>query len=104
MFVLPDVDGVPRIKVSGNLGASANSRPPNPQPISAISTFLDMGVIVRCSSSLASCDSVSVLVISASGLFTAYAGYNVAQSMCAGLLGLKDVRNAFINPENYSTM
>ena len=31
---------IPRIKESGSFGASATNNPPNPHPISAISTFL----------------------------------------------------------------
>jgi len=50
---------IPSISVSGNLGASAKSSPPNPHPMSAISTSFVMAFARRCSSSLKSCDSAA---------------------------------------------
>ena len=65
--------------MSGNLGASANTSPPKPHPMSAISTFL-LSVFTAVSFS-SSCDL---------SLSTAYVGYKLAQSISAGLFGLYD--------------
>jgi hypothetical protein len=88
---------LPRINVSGNLGASAKSRPPKPHPMSAISTFFEMALAFRCSSMLMSCDSFCSSSVSFFGCL-AYMGYRLAQSMSAGLVGLH-----FVNVVCYNT-
>ena len=82
---------LPRLSVSGNFVASANNRPPNPQPISAISTFFEIALILLWSSSDFARDSSTAIpcsISSSAAPLTACAGYKLAQSMSAGLLGL----------------
>lgn len=94
---------LPSINVSGNLGASAKSRPPKPHPMSAISTFFDIAFASRCSSMLISCDSLCPSSVSFLGCL-AYMGYKLAQSISAGLLGLHHVRSISHKNPNHLTM